>query len=104
MSYPTSNFVFLRDEFPSLYTLGKEAEFQLYLDAVAALLKLRLFGEKLVERIFEEHQLPPLVENTQHRRLEEIKRQGLLPRQVENILQLLKRKGIQRATCATGPQ
>ncbi|WP_162549837.1 type I restriction-modification system endonuclease [Hymenobacter nivis] len=89
----TSNFDFLRDDFPTLYSLGTEAEFQLHHDAVAALFKLRLFGEKLVDRLFAEHQLPPLVENTQHRRLEELKRQGLLPRQVEDILQLFKRKG-----------
>ena len=73
MSHSTSNFAFLRDEFPLLYALGKEAEFQLHPDPAAALLKLQLFGEKVVDRIFEVHQLPPLVENTQHRRLEEIK-------------------------------
>ncbi|WP_139921413.1 type I restriction-modification system endonuclease [Hymenobacter sp. DG01] len=89
----TSNFTFLRAEFPALYTLGKEAEFQLDHDPAAALFKLRLFGEKLVDRLFAEHQLPSLAENTQHRRLEELKYQGLLPRQVEDILQLLKRRG-----------
>ena len=89
----TSNFDFLRDEFPALYTLGKEAEFQLHLDSAAALFKLRLFGEKLVDRLFTEHQLPALADNTQHRRLGELKRQGLLPRQVEDILHLIKQKG-----------
>ena len=93
VSTPTSNFTFLRSEFPTLYTLSTKAEFQLHHDPVAALFKLWVFGEKLVERLFAEHQLPPLVENTQHRRLEELKRQGLLPRQVEDMLHLLKRKG-----------
>jgi type I restriction enzyme R subunit len=81
-----SNFEFLRDEFPVLYTLGKEAEFQLYPDPAAALFKLRLYGEKLVDQLFAEHQLVPPVDNTQHHRLGELKRQGLLPRQVEDIL------------------
>lgn len=89
----TNNFDFLRDEFPALYTLGKEAEFQLHLDSAAALFKLRLFGEKLVDRLFTEHQLPVLADNTQHRRLGELKRHGLLPRQVEDILHLIKQKG-----------
>ena len=89
----TSNFEFLRDEFPALYALGKEAEFQLHQDPAAALFKLRLFGEKMVDRLFAEHQLLPLAENTQHRRLEELQRQRLLPKQVEDILHLLKRKG-----------
>ena len=88
-----SNFEFLRDEFPTLYTLGKEAEFQLYPDPAAALFKLRLYGEKLVDQLFAEHQLAPPVDNTQHHRLGELKRQGLLPRQVEDILYLLKKKG-----------
>ena len=66
MGTSTSNFEFLRDEFPGLYALGKEAEFHLYHDAAAALFKLRLLGEMVVDQIFEEHQLPPLVENTQH--------------------------------------
>lgn len=87
-----SNFEFLRDEFPVLYTLGKEAEFQLYPDPAAALFKLRLYGEKLVDQLFAEHQLVSPVGNTQHHRLGELKRQGLLPRQVEDILYLLKKK------------
>lgn len=93
MSHTTCNFDFLENEFPALYTLGKEAEYQLYQDPAAALIKLRLFGEKLVDRLFGEHQLVPLEENTQHRRLAELKRQGLLPQQVEDILHLIKRKG-----------
>ncbi|AIZ63740.1 hypothetical protein PK28_08610 [Hymenobacter sp. DG25B] len=102
MSNSTSNFYFLREDFPALYTLGKEAEFLLYQDPVAALFKLRLYGEKLVDRLFSEHQLAPLVENTQHRRLEELKRQGILPRQVEDILHLIKRKGNVAAHQNTG--
>jgi type I restriction enzyme R subunit len=101
-SAAASNFEFLRDEFPALYTLGKEAEFHVYADPAAALIKLRLLGEKLVDRLFIEHQLPPLVENTQHRRLEELKRQRLLPRQVEDILHLIKRKGNAAAHENTG--
>ena len=88
-----SNFEFLRSEFPALYPLAKEAEFQLYQDSAVALIKLRLFGEKLVDRLFAEHQLVSPTENTQHRRLGELNRQGLLPQQVEDILHLIKRKG-----------
>lgn len=93
MNYSTSNFEFLRDEFPSLYSLGKEAEFQLYQDQAVALIKLRLFGEKLVDYLFAEHQLSPPSENTQHRRLGELNRQGLLPQQVADILHLIRSKG-----------
>lgn len=104
MSHTTCNFDFLENEFPALYTLGKEAEYQLYQDPAAALIKLRLFGEKLVDRLFGEHQLVPLEENTQHRRLAELKRQGLLPQQVEDILHLIKRKGNAAAHQNVGSQ
>ena len=53
-----SNFGFLRKEFPLLYSLGTEAEFQLHYDAVSALFKLRLFGGKLVDHLFAEHHCP----------------------------------------------
>lgn len=104
MSHNTCNFDFLQEEFPALYTLGKEAEYQLYQDPAAALIKLRLFGEKLVDRLFSEHQLVPLEENTQHRRLAELKRQGLLPQQVEDILHLIRRKGNAAAHQNVGSQ
>ena len=51
----TSNFDFLHDEFPVLYTIGKEAEFQVHHDPAAALFKLSVFGEKLVNRLFSKH-------------------------------------------------
>lgn len=88
-----SNFEFLRDEFSILYTLGKEAEFQLYPDLAASLSKLPLYEEELVDPLFTEHLLVPPVDNTQHHRLGELKRQGLLPRQVEDILYLLNKEG-----------
>ncbi|QDA59027.1 hypothetical protein [Hymenobacter jejuensis] len=72
-----SNFIFLKADFPNLYSLGAEAELLVHTDPAAALMKLRLFGEKLVDQLFAEHQLPALTENTQHRRLEELRRARL---------------------------
>ena len=93
MTTSTSNFEFLHTEFPALYAIGKEAEFLLHHDPAATLAKLRVYGEKLVDQVFAQHQLPTPTENTQHNRLGELKRQGLLPRQVQDILYLLKSKG-----------
>lgn len=52
-----SNFSFLESEFPILFNIGQASEFNLHQDPVTSLFKLRQFGERLTEFLFEEHHL-----------------------------------------------
>jgi hypothetical protein len=48
-----SNFSFLQKEFPLLHNLAAAAEYNLYTDPVGSLVKLRQFGGKLTEFVYE---------------------------------------------------
>src|SRR5262245_16603847 len=56
----SSNFEFLRDEWPELADLGALAEQYAHLDPESALVKLRLFGEGLVGSVYHRLRLPRL--------------------------------------------
>jgi len=71
-----SNFSFLKSEYPILTNLGILAEKYIHYDPNSSLFKLRLFGEKTIETIFEIHQLDFPYENTAFRRLELLKDEG----------------------------
>src|SRR4051812_32194055 len=66
---PGSNFAFLEKEFPLLFNIGNAAEFNLHADPVTTLWKLRVFEEKVVDYIFEEHDFEKPRENTLHNRI-----------------------------------
>ncbi|WP_205319224.1 hypothetical protein [Runella rosea] len=61
-----SNFFFLKDEFPILFNIGVSAENYLHRGPVYCLSKLRLFGEKLTQLLFEEHALEFPLDNSFH--------------------------------------
>lgn len=88
-----SNFTYLQDEFSILYNIGQSAEFNLHKDPVTALFKLRQFGEKLTELLFEEHYLEFPYENTFHNRLKTLQYENALPDRVKDLLFTLKNKG-----------
>ena len=73
-----SNFIFLRKEFPILYNVGKSAEYNLYTDPITTLFKLRQFGERLSEILFEEHHLDFPSENTFHIRIKTLEFEKIL--------------------------
>lgn len=54
----SKNFEFLFDAWPELATLGEFAEAYLYQDPLSALIKLRLFAEKMTKFIYRELNLP----------------------------------------------
>ena len=81
-----SNFSFLSKEFPILANLGILAEKYIHDDPNTSLFKMRLFGEKMVETIFEIHQLDFPYENTALRRLNVLQDEAIID---ENILSLL---------------
>ena len=88
-----SNFSYLSEEFPILYNIGQAAELQLNQDAVTCLFKLRQFGEKITEEIFDIHALDFPYENTFHNRLQNLQLEGILPDAVKDLLYTLKNKG-----------
>lgn len=88
-----SNFSFLADEFPLLFNLGQAAEFNLYQDPITCLFKLRQFGEKLSELLFEAHHLDFPYDNSFHNRLKTLEFERIIPPQVKDLLHSLKHKG-----------
>lgn len=52
-----SNFSYQESEFPILFNIGQAAEFNLHQDPVTCLWKLRQFGERVSELLFELHHL-----------------------------------------------
>jgi type I restriction enzyme R subunit len=88
-----SNFSYLENEFPILFNIGQAAEFNLYQDPVICLFKLRQFGEKLSELLFEEHHLEFPYENSFHNRLKTLEFEAILPAQVKDLLHGIKNKG-----------
>ncbi len=90
---PTSNFSYLEEEFPLLFNLGQSAEFNLHDDPITCLFKLRQLGEKLSEKLFEEHQLEFPYENTFNNRLKTLEFEGVLTDTVRDLFHNLKHKG-----------
>ena len=90
-----SNFLFLESEFPLLFNLSQAAEFNLYSDPVVSLFKLRAFGEKVTEEVFNAHYLEFPVDNTFHNRLKVLQIENILPYQVKDLLFIIKNKGNQ---------
>lgn len=88
-----SNFTYLQSEFPILYNLGKAAEYNLHVDPVTCMFKLRQFGEKITELLFEEHYLEFPYENTFHTRLKSLKYENIIPERVNDLLHSIKNKG-----------
>lgn len=88
-----TNFNYLKDEYSILYNIGQSAEFNLYKDPVTSLFKLRQFGEKLTELLFEEHYIEFPYENTFHNRLKTLQYENVLPETVKDLLFTIKNKG-----------
>ncbi len=88
-----SNFSFLKDEFPILFNIGVSAENYLHRDHIYCLTKLRLFGEKLTQLLFEEHALEFPRDNSFHNQLLMLSEEDILPIVVKDMLFLLKKKG-----------
>jgi len=88
-----SNFSFLENQFPLLSNLGTASEYHLYTDPVVVLIKLRQFGERVTEIVFNEHGLQFPYDNTFHNRLKLLEDENLLPYRVKDLLFTIKNKG-----------
>lgn len=89
----SSNFRFLETEFPLLFNVGQSAEYYLHTDPVVTLTKLRFMGEKLTEKLYDEHGMAFPRENSFYNRIQELEEEGVLPYRVKDLLDALRRKG-----------
>ncbi|MDO0821297.1 type I restriction-modification system endonuclease [Desulfosporosinus nitroreducens] len=82
-----SNFFFLEERWPILASLGSMSEKYLYTDSNSCLIKLGVFAESIVRLMFALDKIPePQEENTQANRIRILKREGLLPKDIDDIL------------------
>ena len=88
-----SNFLFLEHEFPILFNIGCAAEYNLHSDPVTTLWKLRVFEEKLIEYLFEEHNLEKPRENTLHNRIRILEDERILQPNIASLIHNIKHKG-----------
>ena len=86
-----SNFSFLQEKWPILAKLGENAEEYMYVDSNIAMFKAGLFAEKLVNIMFDLDGIGlPIGENTHAIRIKTLKNEGLLPREIEELLFILR--------------
>ncbi|WP_232835101.1 type I restriction-modification system endonuclease [Pleomorphovibrio marinus] len=83
----------MKTEFPILFNIGQAAEFNLFQDPVTCLWKLRQFGERVSELLFELHHLEFPYDNSFHSRLKTLEFENILPPQVKDLLHAIKHKG-----------
>ncbi len=88
-----SNFTFLETEFPILFNIACSAEYNLHSDPVTALWKLRVFEEKIVDYLFEEHNLEKPRENTLHNRTRVLEDERILQPNIASLIHNIKQKG-----------
>ena len=82
-----SNFEFLKRYWPALSQIGAAAESYVYSDPNACLYKLGMFGERLILEIFAFEHIPePSIDNTHSNRIRLLKREGLIPKKIDDIL------------------
>ena len=88
----TSNFEFLNRYWPVLYQIGSAAENYLFSDANACIYKLGMLGEQVVQEIFLYDHLPfPQYDDSQSERIRILKKEGMLPENIDNILYALRK-------------
>lgn len=87
-----SNFEFLKRYWPALSQIGAAAESYVYSDPNACLYKLGMFGERLILEIFAFEHIPePSIDNTHSNRIRLLKREGLIPKKIDDILYALRK-------------
>jgi type I restriction enzyme R subunit len=86
-----SNFISLEKGFPVLAQIGSTAEEYLYSDTNSCLIKLGLLGETIVNMMLKlDNIAPPSYDNTHANRIKLLKKNGLLPKDIDDILYSLR--------------
>ncbi|WP_167616664.1 type I restriction-modification system endonuclease [Maribellus sediminis] len=88
-----SNFSFLANEYPILFNLGQSAENNVHQDPGVTLFKLRLMSEKMVDLIFEVHQLDFPYDNSIFAKLEILKDEGILEQNILSLFHNIRKSG-----------
>lgn len=86
-----SNFEFLQKDFPVLAQFGLLAERYLYNDSNSCLMKLGMIGETIVNLIFTYDRINLPYENTAMNRIDTLYREGMLTRDLVDILHALRK-------------
>lgn len=86
-----SSFGFLDSDFPSLANLGRLAEAYRQSDPNSSLIKMGMIGESIVSMIFDFDRVPEPVDNRAVIRIGALQREGLLPKDVLEILHLIRK-------------
>ncbi len=86
-----SNFEFLNSHFPVLANFGELAEKYCYSDSNSCLMKLGMIGETIVNLIFTYDRLKPPYDNTAVTRIDTLLREGLITRDLSDILHALRK-------------
>lgn len=86
-----SNFEFLQSEFPLLSTFGSQAEKYCFSDPNSCLMKLGMIGESIVNLMFTYDRIQLPYDNTAVTRIDMLQREGLLSRDLVNILHALRK-------------
>ncbi|MBQ9345842.1 MAG: type I restriction-modification system endonuclease, partial [Oscillibacter sp.] len=92
-----SNFLFLKDRFPVLANFGSLAERYCYTDANSCLMKLGMIGETIVNLIFTYDRIPLPYDSTAVMRINTLFREGLITRDLSDILHALRKARNQAA-------
>lgn len=90
-----SNFNFLEEKYPELAKLGEFAEKYIYQDSNTAFIKLGIFGETIVKYIIKLEDIDEIYishDKSQINRIKLLRKEDLLPEEIESILQILRKK------------
>ncbi|AGB41038.1 DNA/RNA helicase, superfamily I [Halobacteroides halobius DSM 5150] len=87
------NFSFLKNKWPDLNELGKLAEKNLYSDPNTTLFKLRKFGERIVDYIFEYENITELKDKRQFNKLKRLEKEELMDDKILEIFHSLRKTG-----------
>jgi type I restriction enzyme R subunit len=89
----TSNFSFLRSEFPALFNYASQAESYAHPDPETSGNKLRIFLEKLIEQMFDDSSLSLPGHDSLYNRIDLLDQDGLLPTQAFQIVNQIRQSG-----------
>lgn len=84
------NFSFLELPFPSLANLGQLAEKYRESDPNSSIMKMGMLGENIVSMMMKFDHVQEPYENTAVKRIDALSREGLLPKDVQDILHLVR--------------
>jgi type I restriction enzyme, R subunit len=90
-----SNFSFLKEKWPILENLGRLAERNLYIDSNTTFMKCGMFGEIIVQFMFSMEEIDASLithDNSHNNRIKLLKKEDLIPEDIDNILHMLRIK------------